>query len=449
MTTNSKDFSVGTISENILRLAIPMTLAQLINVLYNIVDRIYIGHIPHASSQALTGIGLTLPIITIITAFANLFGTGGAPLFSMARGAGEETRAEKIMGNSFSMLLISGLLLAAFCYALEKPLLYLFGASDATYPYARDYIMIYLIGTLFVMVSLGMNTFINAQGFGVIGMLSVSIGALLNLILDPVFIFVLHMGVQGAATATVVSQCISALWVLRFLTGKQAVIRLSLRSMVLCPSLIKEITALGLSGFIMSITNGTVQIMCNATLQRYGGDLYVGIMTVINSVREIMNMPLTGLTNGAQPVISFNYGAKKYDRVKSAIKFTTISAVLFSLAALALIFFFPEFLIRMFSSDPELIQKGVPAMHIYFFGIFLMALQFSGQSAFVALGKSRQAVFFSLFRKAIIVVPLTLWLPTIAGLGTDGVFLAEPISNLLGGCACFLTMMMTVWRKLK
>lgn len=449
VSNNKKDFSVGSISGNILRLAVPMTLAQLINVLYNIVDRIYIGHIPHTSAQALTGIGLTLPIITIITAFANLFGMGGAPLFSMARGSGERNRAEKIMGNSFSMLLISGVILAAICHIFEKPLLYLFGASDATYPYAKSYIMIYLIGTLFVMVSLGMNNFINAQGFGVIGMLSVSIGAVLNLILDPVFIFMFHMGVKGAATATVISQFISALWVIKFLTGPKAIIRLSNASLSIQIPLVKEIAALGLSGFIMSITNGSVQIMCNATLQRYGGDLYVGIMTVINSVREIMSMPLTGLTNGAQPVMSFNYGAKKYDRVKSAIKFTTITSIVFSLIAWGFILMFPEALIRMFSSDTELIDKGVSAMHMYFFGIFLMALQFSGQSTFVALGKSRQAVFFSLFRKAIIVIPLTLWLPTVAGLGTDGVFWAEPISNLIGGTACFTTMMVTVWRRLR
>lgn len=449
ISNNTKDFSVGSISGNILRLAVPMTLAQIINVLYNIVDRIYIGHIPHTSAQALTGIGLTLPIITIITAFANLFGMGGAPLFSMARGSGEYDRAEKIMGNSFSMLLISGVILAAVCYIFEEPLLYLFGASGRTYPYANAYIMIYLAGTLFVMVSLGMNNFINAQGFGVVGMLSVSIGALLNLILDPIFIFVFHMGVRGAATATVISQFASAVWVLRFLTGSKAVIRLAKPSLSIQPKLVKEIAALGLSGFIMSITNGSVQIMCNATLQKYGGDLYVGIMTVINSVREIMSMPLTGLTNGAQPVMSFNYGAKKYGRVKSAIKFTTITSIAFSLVSWGFILMFPETLIRMFSSDAMLIGKGVPAMHMYFFGIFLMALQFSGQSTFVALGKSRQAVFFSLFRKAIIVIPLTLWLPTVAGLGTDGVFWAEPISNLIGGVACFTTMMATVWRRLR
>lgn len=447
-TDKEKDFGQGSVAVNILRLAVPMTLAQLINVLYNIVDRIYIGHIPHTSTNALTGIGLTLPVITIITAFANLFGMGGAPLFSIARGAGEQKKAGKIMGNSFSMLLLSGVILSAACYIFRKPLLYLFGASDVTYPYADAYITLYLLGTLFVMISLGMNNFINAQGFGITGMLTVSIGAVLNLLLDPLFIFVFHMGVRGAALATIISQGISALWVLRFLTGPKALLKLSLESMTLSFPLIKEITALGLSGFVMAVTNGSVQVICNATLQHYGGDLYVGIMTVINSVREIVTIPVTGLSNGAQPVMSFNYGAQKYDRVKSAIKLTTIFSIIFTFVIWALIFFFPHVFIRPFSSEPELLKEGIPAMHLYFFGIFLMALQFSGQSVFVALGKSKQAVFFSLLRKAVIVIPLTLCLPAIGGLGTNGVFLAEPISNLLGGTACFTTMMATVWRRL-
>lgn len=447
---NSKnDFGQGSVAGNIMRLAIPMTLAQLINVLYNVVDRVYIGHIPHTSTEALTGIGLTLPVITIITAFANLFGMGGAPLFSMARGRGDRERARKIMANSLSMLLLSGILLMALCYIFKRPLLYLFGASDVTFPYADSYLTVYLCGTLFVMTSLGMNNFINAQGFGVTGMLTVSIGAVLNLLLDPLFIFVLHMGVQGAAAATVISQFVSAVWVFCFLTGQKAVIRITGKYMRPEAALVKEITGLGLSGFIMAVTNGSVQIMCNAALQHYGGDLYVGIMTVINSVREIVTMPVNGLSSGAQPVMSYNYGAEKYDRVRSAIRFSTICSILFSTTAWALIFFFPHFFIHLFSSESELIKEGVPAMRIYFFGIFMMALQFAGQSVFVALGRSKQAVFFSLFRKAVIVIPLTLLLPALGGLGTDGVFLAEPVSNFIGGTACFVTMMLTVWPALR
>ena len=306
-----QDFGVGSVSAAILRLAVPMTLAQLINVLYSVVDRIYIGHLPHTSTEALTAIGLTLPVITMVTAFANLFGMGGAPLFSMERGRENIPKAQRIMGNSFSLLLISSVILSLFCYIFKEPLLYLFGASDTTYPYADAYLSIYLLGTVFVMISLGMNNFINAQGFGVTGMLTVSIGAVLNLILDPVFIFGLNMGIQGAALATILSQFVSAVWVFRFLTGKKAFIPLTRASMRLQGGLVKNISVLGTSGFIMSVTNSAVQIICNATLQQYGGDLYVGIMTVINSVREILNIPVNGLSNSGQPVMSFNYGARK------------------------------------------------------------------------------------------------------------------------------------------
>ncbi|WP_343209862.1 MATE family efflux transporter [Anaerolentibacter hominis] len=443
------DFSKGSISKNILSLALPLTLAQLINVLYNVVDRIYIGHIPEASTQALTGLGLTFPIITMITAFSNLFGMGGAPLCSIARGAGDKDRAEKIMGNSFSMLLISGVLLMILCFLFKRPILYLFGASDVTFPYANAYITIYLCGTLFVMVGLGMNTFVNSQGFGKIGMMTVILGAITNIILDPIFIFVFHMGVKGAALATIFSQFLSAAWVFRFLTGKRAILKLNRASMKLNWKLVGEIAGLGTSSFIMSVTNSIVQVVCNSTLQTYGGDLYVGIMTVINSVREIITMPVNGLTNGAQPVIGYNYGAGQYKRVRSAIKFMTVGCIIFTVIVWALLFCFPRFFIHLFNSDAELLAAGAPAMRLYFFGIFMMSLQFAGQSTFVALGKSKQAVFFSVLRKVVIVVPLTLWLPTIAGLGTNGVFLAEPISNFVGGLASFITMLLTVMPMLK
>lgn len=443
------DFSKGSVARNILNLAVPMTLAQLINVMYSIVDRIYIGHIPDASTYPLTGIGLCLPIITIITAFANLFGMGGAPLCSIARGGHEEDRAQKVMGNSFSMLLISGAVLMILCLIFKEPLLFLFGASEATYPYADQYITIYLCGTLFVMTSLGMNNFINAQGFGKTGMLTVLLGAVLNIILDPILIFGFGMGVQGAAVATVISQGASAVWVLKFLCGRKALLKLTRKSMLLQTGLVKEITLLGTSGFVMSVTNGTVQIVSNAVLARHGGDLYVGIMTVINSVREIITMPVTGLTSGAQPVIGYNYGAGCYDRVKSAIKFISVGCVIFSFVMWAVLFFEPQFFLQLFTKESELIREGIPAMRIYFCGIFMMALQFAGQSTYVALNRPKQAVFFSLFRKVIIVVPLTLLLPMIGGLGTNGVFLAEPVSNVVGGTASFVTMLVTVWPTLK
>lgn len=442
------DFSKGSVVRHILGLAVPMTLAQMINVLYSIVDRIYIGHLPHASAEALTGIGLCLPIITIITAFANLFGMGGAPLCSIARGGHDEKRAQMVMGNSFSLMLAAGAVLMVICFVFREQILYLFGASDETYGYAESYITIYLFGTIFVMISLGMNNFINAQGFGRKGMLTVLLGAVLNIILDPILIFGFHMGVRGAAVATVISQAASAVWVFVFLTGDRALFRLTRKSMALKASLVKEITFLGTSGFVMSVTNGTVQIVCNAVLARYGGDIYVGIMTVINSVRELATLPLNGLTSGAQPVMGYNYGAGCLSRVKSCIKFITVAGIIFSLLLWAVIFLEPGFFLRLFTSESELIVKGTPALRIYFCGIFMMALQFVGQSTNVALNRPGQAVFFSLFRKVIIVVPLTILLPMVGGLGTHGVFWAEPVSNVIGGTACFVAMLITVWPSL-
>lgn len=449
MKTHQTDFSHGSVYRNILEVAVPMTFAQLLNLLYNIVDRMYIGRIPEVGTLALTGVGLCFPIITLITAFTYLFGNGGAPLCAMERGRGNDEEAEKLMGNTFTMLLITGVILMVIGFVFYKPILYLFGASDVTFPYAGEYITVYLFGTLFVMISLGMNPFINSQGFGNMGMLTVLLGAVMNIVLDPLFIFVFGMGVRGAAVATVLSQFISAAWVLRFLTGKRAVLHLKKEAMKIQWRRVRNIMALGVSGFIMAFTNSLVQIVCNATLQVYGGDLYVGIMTVLNSVREIFTMPVMGLTNGASPVMSYNYGERAYGRVKKAIGFITVVCAAYTLVAWGILQVIPEFFIHLFNSEPELVSKGVPALHIYFFGFVFMALQFSGQSVFVALGKARKATFFSLFRKVIIVVPLTILLPMLDSLGVDGVFWAEPISNLLGGCACFFTMLLTVLPELK
>lgn len=446
--TDKNDFSQGAVWRNIVRLALPMTVAQLIQVLYNVVDRIYIGHLPGASSLALTGLGLTFPILTMITAFTNLFGMGGAPLCSIARGKQDNNLAEKIMGNSLTLLLGAGVALTILCMVFKRPILYLFGASDDTYPYADQYLSIYLCGTLFVMMSLGMNGFINAQGFARQGMLTITLGAVTNIILDPVFIFLLDMGVRGAALATVLSQLLSALWVMRFLTGPKAILRLRWENLRLSKTLVGQITGLGLSGFIMAVTNGLCQIVCNATLQIYGGDLYVGVMTVLNSVREIFGLPVTGITNGAQPVLGYNYGAQEYRRVKEGIKFMSIVSALYTTLVWLIVLLIPRPFIQLFNNDPALLEAGAAALKIYFFGYFMMSLQFAGQATFVGLGKSRQAVFFSLLRKAVIVVPLTLILPRLWGLGIDGVFLAEPISNFIGGIACFTTMLLTVWRKL-
>mgnify|MGYP000662456596 FL=1 len=442
------DFSQGSVVGNIIRLAVPMTLAQLVNVLYNVVDRMYIGRIPENATLALTGLGLCLPIITMVIAFANLYGMGGAPLCSIARGRGEAEEAESIMGNSFTLMMLTGVALMVFCYLFKKPMLYLFGASDVTYPYANDYLTIYLLGTLFVMTGLGMNSFVNSQGFGRVGMLTVVLGAVANIILDPIFIFVLDMGVRGAAIATVISQMLSTIWILTFLTGPRAILRLRLSAMRLKLDRVRRIVTLGTAGFMMSVTNSLVQILCNATLQSTGGDLYVGVMTILNSVREVIQLPISGLTNSAQPVMGFNYGAEEYGRVKQGIRFLSVATIGYTVTAWGLVHLFPVFFIHLFNHEAQLVEAAVPAMRIYFFGFFMMALQMIGQSVFVALGKSRQAIFFSMLRKVIIVAPLTILLPMIPALGTNGVFLAEPVSNFIGGAACFLTMLHIVWREL-
>lgn len=442
------DFSRGNISKLIFQLAIPMTLAQFINILYNVVDRMYIGRIPHSRSLALTGVGLTFPIITFVLAFANLFGMGGAPLCSMERGKGNIEEAEKIIGNSFSLLISSGIIITILGLLLKTPILFLFGASSDTYIYADNYITIYLIGSVFVMISLGMNSFINSQGFAKTGMMTTLIGAVINIILDPIFIFFLNMGVTGAALATVISQFLSALWVLRFLTSKKAILKLKRKNFKIDYCLSKKIAALGLSGFIMGITNSLVQIVCNINLSIYGGDLYIGIMTVLNSIREVVTMPVWGITSGAQPVISFNYGAQKIDRVKKGINFMSISCIAYTFIIWIILRMFPEFFISIFNSSEDLINYGTIAMNIYFFGFFMMSLQFSGQSTYLSLGKSKYAIFFSLFRKVIIVIPLTFILPKIYHLGVIGVFLAEPVSNFIGGLACYLTMRLSIYNKL-
>lgn len=434
---------------NILKLALPMTLAQLINVLYNIVDRVYIGMIPENATLSLTGLGLCLPIISMVIAFANLFGMGGAPLCSIERGRGNKKEAEAIMGNAFVMMVAVGILLTILGLIFKRPMLYLFGASDATISYADSYITIYLLGNIFVMTGLGMNSFINSQGFGTVGMMTVLLGAITNIILDPIFIFVFHMGVRGAALATILSQCLSAIWILTFLTGKRAILKLRPSAMKLEGGRILRIVGLGMSGFTMAITNSSVQVMYNAMLQRFGGDLYVGIMTVINSVREVISMPVNGMTNSSQPVMGFNYGAGEYGRVRKSIVFVSMACIIYTVIMWLFVHECPEFFIRIFNREGELVEAGIPAMRVYFFGFFMMSLQFSGQAVFVGLGKSKKAVFFSIFRKVIIVIPLILMLPTVFGLGTTGILMAEPISNFIGGVACFGTMLFTVWPELK
>lgn len=390
------DFAEGSVRRKTLALAAPMLIAQVLNLLYNIVDRIYIGKIPGEGTAALAGLGLCFPVVTIVTAFANLF-----------------------------------------------------GASDATYPYAASYLTVYLLGTLCVMTSLGLNPYINCQGFAKIGMLTVVVGAAANIVLDPVLIFVLHLGVRGAAIATVISQMLSALWVLRFLTGRQAELKIGFRGFQPDFACIRRIATLGVSSFVMSFTDSLVQIACNATLLTFGGDIYISVMTVLNSVRQIAQTPVMAIADGATAVISFNYGAKAYSRVRGAIRFMTQLAFGYTALSWLLISLFPAAFIRIFNQDAAMLRAAIPSLHIYFFGFVMMAFQYSGQSTFKSLNRAGFAVFFSLLRKAFIVVPLTLVLPRVAGIGVNGVFAAEPISNLIGGLACYITMRCTVMRELE
>ena len=445
--SNINDFSKGAVWRRILYQAVPLTIAQLVQLLYNVVDRIYIGHMGDDGGLALTGIGLSFPVVTLIMAFSALFGIGGVPLFSMERGARNEEKAGKILGNSFCLLLISSSVLTVLGYIFLKPLLYLFGASGESVLYAGEYLRIYLAGTVFSSLATGLNGYISAQGFPKIGMMSVIIGAVINIVLDPLFIFAFGMGISGAALATVISQAASAIWVVGFLKSRKSVIPLTLKNIRLQPRIVGSISKLGVSNFIMQGTNFVVQVVCNSTLQSYGGDIYVGIMTVANSIREIFMLPLSGVMSGSQPVISFNYGAKLYDRVKSGIKFNSVAGAVYTAIVWLLVLIFPKFWIGVFSDDVELINIGTKALTVYFFGFVFMALQFAGQSTFQAVGDAKHAIFFSLLRKVIIVVPLTVILP-IAGFGVMGVFLAEPVSNIIGGTASYLAMRYTVYKKL-
>ena len=439
------DFSRGDLKKTIIRLSLPLILAQMVNVLYNIIDRIYIGQMPGVGVTVLAGVGLTFPVITMVSAFAALAGNGGAPLCSIARGEKDEARAERIMGNSFALLLFFGVLCTVVGLIVKEPLLWALKASEETFPYANEYLSIYLTGSVFVMISLGMNPFINAQGFTRRGMTSVVIGAAANIVLDPLFIYGLNMGVKGAALATVLAQGLSAAYTLSFLTGKKCILKLRWATMKPDFKIIRRILGLGFSNFTMKLTESAVQLVCNFQLASFGGDMYITAMTVINSVRQVIMMPMHGLSEGMQPVVGYNYGAKRYDRVKTGIKFMATICMGYAFMVCAVTELFPGALIKIFNQDPGLLDVGIPSMRLYFAAFFAMWMQMAGQYSFVALGKARQATFFSLLRKAFIVVPLTLILPRFVGV--NGVFWAEVVSDLVGSTACFVTFMLTVWRR--
>ena len=443
------DFSKGRVSVIILRLGLPMMLAELVHVLYNVVDRMYIGHMAENGTLALTGLGICFPLITLISAFANLYSTGGATLATIARGAGEGERAERIMGTSFTMLLVTGLILTGLMYLTAPVTLRWLGGDEETIPAALDYFRIYVLGTVPVLISLGMNPFISAQGFPKIGMMTVIIGATLNIALDPLMIFTMGMGIRGAALATVISQTASAVWALGFLRSRRAVLRLT--GLHHDRGELKRIVSLGVTGFTFRVTNSITQAIVNIMLKAWGGALstiYVGAMSLINSLREIMSLPNSGIVMGGQSVMSFNYGAKLYRRVSESIRFTFLGGLAINCAMWGLIMLIPEPLIRIFTSDEQLIAADIVCARIFFGAFPFMAMQQAGQSTFVALNEPRYALFFSLLRKIVLVAPLTLLLPNL-GMGVYGVFWAELISQVIGATACFTTMYIVIWRRMK
>lgn len=442
-----RDFSQGSVPKTIIRLAIPMIAAMLVNALYSVVDRIYIGHLPKVGQMALTGVGLCYPITLAVSAFSYLIGNGGGPLLSILLGKKDHKGAEKVLGNSLTLLVMLGILVPFLCLWLKKPILYLFGASDVTYPYADTYVTIYLLGSLAVMLTLGLNPFLNAQGYAKMGMMTVCIGALCNIVLDPIFIFAFHLGIRGAAIATILSQTVSMIWVLSFLLGKKNQIRIRKCNLKLDPSIVKRIVGLGFATFVMNITEAAITAAFNASLKHYGGDLYVTVMTVATSVMQIMFMPLSGLSQGAQPVTGYNYGAGAYGRVKECFWFLVKACGIYSVLTWMVLAFFPQPLIRMFNTDPALLKAAVPMFRIYFCMYFIMFLQMSAQNTFVAMGEAGKATFFAIFRKLILLIPLILLLPRI-GFGLPGVFAAEPVADTISAVTCFTTFMLTAYRKL-
>ena len=445
------DFENGTVTGNILEAALPMLVAQILNLLYNIVDRIYIARIAEVGTAALGAVGICFPLIVITTAFANLFGNGGAPLFAIQRGQKDERKAVAIMNTSFTMVCASAIVLMVVGFLFARPILILFGASDNSLVYALPYMMIYLLGTLPSMVAVGMNPFINAQGYSLIGMCSVAVGAGANLLLDPLFIFGLGFGVRGAAIATVLSQCLSAIFVFYFLTKKSELkVRLLKKNEIAaCMGYAKNIISLGMAGFIMQLTNSLVTICCNNVLSVTGGDIYISVMTIVSSVRQLVETPIHAMSEGSSPILSYNYGARRPARVRKAGMVMGALILAYSAVIWSIIILEPRPLIRIFSSDVQLTKDAVPALNKYFAAFIFIDLHYMGQTVFKSLNKKKQAIFFSMLRKVFIVVPLTYLMPYALHMGTDGVFLAEPVSNVIGGALCFATMLITVLPELK
>lgn len=412
-------------------LAVPAITSQVVNALYNMVDRMYIGHIPEIGSAALTGVGVCFPIIMIISAFAYLMGMGGAPRASIYMGKKDNDTAEKILGNSFSALILISIVLTIVVLVFQEPLLYLFGASENTISYAKSYISIYAVGTIFVQLTLGMNAFISAQGFSTISMLTVIIGAITNIVLDPIFIFGFHMGVNGAALATVLSQALSAAWALKFLCGKKTILRLKKKNMKIKLSIFLPCAALGIAPFAMQATESVLVLCFNSSLLKYGGDLAVGAMTILSSIMQFAMLPLQGLTQGGQPIISYNYGAQNNERIRQAFKLQTICCFLYAAIIWVIAELAPGLFVSIFTSDPQLSEISRWALRIYLACIFLMGIQVSCQQTFIAFGNSKISAFLAVFRKIIVLIPLIYILPALMEDNVKAVFLAEPIADTI------------------
>ncbi|MCI7790417.1 MAG: MATE family efflux transporter [Lachnospiraceae bacterium] len=421
----------GSVGRLLVKLAVPSIVAQMVNLLYNMVDRIYIGHIPGSGDIALTGLGLCFPIIMIITAFSNLIGAGGAPRVAIHMGKGEQEQAEKTMGNCVAILVLLAVILTVLLELFAVPLLNIFGASDNTLPYALSYLRIYVVGTLCVMISLGLNPFITTQGFSDVAMKTVIIGAVCNIILDPVFIFLLGMGVQGAALATILSQGVSAVWVLFFLNGKRTKLRLKKQHLKIEWKVIAPVLALGVSPFVMGATESALNIAFNSSLAKYGGDVAVGAMTILSSIMQLQFMPTQGLTQGAQPIMSFNYGAAKIDRVKKTYRLLIGCCLAYTMAFWLAVQCFPQMFVKIFNDTPELLDTTTWALRIYFATSGIFGIQMAVQQTFLSLGQAKVSLFIACLRKIILLIPLIYLLPYFFEDKVFAVFLAEPVSDFI------------------
>ncbi len=447
--TEKGNYGEGSLTRHILALAVPTLFADLVNVLYSVVDRMFIGHMKGTGTLALSGVGIVFPLISFISAFASLLSTGAAPIAAIERGKGDDEKAERIMETAFTLSLIIGGVLTLFLFVFRTPVLYMMGAEETTIGYASDYFGIYVLGSVFVLISVGFNSFITMQGYGGFGMMSVVIGAVINTILDPLFIYVFNMGVSGAAIATVFSQAVSSAWVVWFLRSRRSYIKI--RKLRLEKDIVTRIFKLGISGFMFKMTNSITQAASNMTLRSFGGSLstlYIGAMSIINSTREMVSLPISAVTSSAQPVMGYNYGAGKADRVCRTIRIMTVMALCYGILAWAFVMTAPALLISIYTPDSALLEITEPVMRIFFSVFFMMSFQSSGQTTFVGLNHPRHAVFFSLLRKVFLVFPLILILPRLS-LGVDGVFWAEAVSQLVGASACYLTMYFTVYRPLR